>query len=91
MEMRHLVDDESSVEASCEQFETHRGVCQMNDFSAANSRVNLKKQLSLVYAVAVVAGTMIGSGIFFTPHRVLEHSGSAGASLLVWILAGRTR
>jgi L-type amino acid transporter 9 len=44
--------------------------------------------MSLPHAVYMIAGSIIGSGIFFTPTKTLEHTGSALASLCVWIAAG---
>ncbi len=48
----------------------------------------LPRRLSLFSAVAVVAGVMIGSGIFRVPADVAALSGGAGAMLLVWVAGG---
>lgn len=49
---------------------------------------SLKKSLRLVDAVALVIGTVIGSGIFASPNRVMVQMGSIGLSLSVWLVAG---
>ncbi|XP_055719446.1 b(0,+)-type amino acid transporter 1-like isoform X2 [Salvelinus fontinalis] len=51
-------------------------------------RIQLKRELGLVSAVSLVAGTMIGSGIFMSPQFVLSYIGSPGASLIIWALSG---
>ena len=50
--------------------------------------VSLKRDVGLVGGIAVIVGTMIGSGIFASPKYVLLASGSVGMALIVWGLCG---
>lgn len=52
------------------------------------TKLSLKREVGLVGAVALIAGTMIGSGIFMSPQTVLSSIGSPGASLVVWACCG---
>lgn len=56
--------------------------------SKKTSLINLKKEINFFTACTIIIGNIIGSGIFITSKGVLEHSGSQGMSLLVWILSG---
>lgn len=53
---------------------------------AANGRV--KEHVSLAHGVALVVGTIVGSGIFSSPGIVAKESGSVGSALFIWIGAG---
>lgn len=44
--------------------------------------------MGLTAAVNVIIGVMIGSGIFVSPTKALEYSGSVGMCLVVWALCG---
>lgn len=50
--------------------------------------LKIKREIGLIGGVALVSGTMIGSGIFMSPQFVLAYVGSPGASLLIWALSG---
>jgi basic amino acid/polyamine antiporter, APA family len=47
-----------------------------------------KKEIKLFDAVMLVAGTMIGSGIFLVSADIARQVGSVGYLLLVWLLSG---
>ncbi len=46
------------------------------------------KTLTYLNGLSLVVGLIIGSGIFSSPGQVNSHSGSPGASLIVWAVAG---
>ena len=50
--------------------------------------IQMKKEINLTYAFAVMTGCIIGSGIFISPTSVIQHSGSVGLALLLWVLCG---
>ncbi|XP_016423954.1 asc-type amino acid transporter 1-like isoform X3 [Sinocyclocheilus rhinocerous] len=56
--------------------------------SGIPERVTLKKEIGLLSACTIIIGNIIGSGIFISPKGVLEHSGSVGLALVVWVLGG---
>lgn len=49
---------------------------------------NLRRTLSLKDAISIVAGSMIGSGIFIVSSHIARDTNSALLLLLTWILAG---
>jgi APA family basic amino acid/polyamine antiporter len=59
---------------------------QMKD--NANEAHEMKRELGLFDATMLVAGSMIGSGIFIVSADIARNVGSAGWLLLIWLLAG---
>jgi APA family basic amino acid/polyamine antiporter len=49
---------------------------------------SLERGLNVWHAVAIVAGTIIGSGIFLVPAEMMQAVGSAGLVYLAWIVGG---
>ncbi|MCY8495993.1 amino acid permease [Bacillus atrophaeus] len=48
----------------------------------------LKKEIGLSFALSLVIGTIIGSGVFMKPGAVMAYSGSSQTALLAWLLGG---
>ena len=56
--------------------------------ATTGSRSELVRDLNVWHAVAIVAGTIIGSGIFRVPGEMMKDVGSAGMVYVVWIVGG---
>lgn len=50
--------------------------------------IALKREIGLLDATLLVAGSMIGSGIFIVSADVTRHVGSAGWLIVVWLIGG---
>ncbi|WP_164988881.1 APC family permease [Fictibacillus sp. S7] len=53
-----------------------------------NTEADLKKDIGLSVAMSIVIGTVIGSGIFMKPGKVIEYAGGSSMALLAWLLGG---
>ncbi|ESO98442.1 hypothetical protein LOTGIDRAFT_159249 [Lottia gigantea] len=58
------------------------------DEKQPNGDMKLKKNVGLFSGIALVVGTMIGSGVFVSPRGVLAGAGSVAMSLVLWALCG---
>ena len=50
--------------------------------------ISLKRSLGVPGGIALLVGSIIGSGIFATPRWVLFYVGSVGMSLVIWTICG---
>lgn len=48
----------------------------------------LKKEIGFTLATSIVVGTVIGSGIFMKPGKVIEFAGDSTMALWAWIIGG---
>src|SRR5437867_3595874 len=56
--------------------------------AAKQDRPELLRELNVWHATAIVAGTIIGSGIFLVPAEMMQAVGSAKLVYLAWIVGG---
>jgi APA family basic amino acid/polyamine antiporter len=65
-----------------------KGFSESSAGDVAASPPALRKELNLFDAVAVVVGTIIGSGIFLLPSSVAAQLDSVGTVVLAWVVGG---
>jgi len=61
--------------------------CEVSHSSPA-SPVSLQKELTLFDVIAIVVGTIIGSGVFLIPSTIAAQLDSLGSVLFVWVVGG---
>ncbi|MDB5015132.1 MAG: amino acid transporter, partial [Daejeonella sp.] len=54
----------------------------------SSEQTEMKRELGLLDATLLVAGSMIGSGIFIVSSDMLKDVGSSGWLILVWVITG---
>lgn len=59
-----------------------------NGIEEKNTTVKLKRKITLLNGVALIIGTIIGSGIFISPAGVYLSTKSVGLSIIVWCMSG---
>lgn len=52
------------------------------------SPVKMQRKITLMNGVALIVGTIIGSGIFVSPAGVYKSTKSVGLSIIIWIFSG---
>lgn len=53
-----------------------------------NTESLLKKDIGFIVAMSLVIGSVIGSGIFMKPGKVIAAAGDSSMALLAWVLGG---
>jgi len=79
-------DNDEDAYSNGFDFEIHSIPLSLSQVKQSTQEV--ERHVTLFQGVNLIIGLMIGSGIFASPGPVLQYSGSIGASLLIWLLAG---
>ncbi|KAJ2859335.1 hypothetical protein GGI22_003019 [Coemansia erecta] len=79
-------DDNNARSSSTSSFGASSLVSSGRDSQRVQPTEELERRLGLWSGMAIVIGTIIGSGIFSTPALILAAVGSVGMSMAVWVL-----
>jgi len=60
----------------------------MNSETSKAAPIELKRDLGIIAALAIVIGTVIGSGIFRVPQTMINNVGTVPMVFLVWVVGG---
>ncbi len=61
---------------------------EKTDSVSSDGNITMKRHITLPYAIAIIVGNVIGSGIFLSPKGVTQNIGSVGGSLIIWGMTG---
>ena len=59
-----------------------------NNNNNSSQKQSLPKTVTLLPAISITIGTIIGTGIFMSPKTIIENVGSIGWSIVIWICCG---
>ena len=57
-------------------------------FKPTDNRDKMKKNITVLRGIALVIGTVMGSGIFITPNSITRRVNAPATSILVWLAGG---